>query len=337
MRETEMTDGDESIGQGQRPPTQTGSAGNLSKDEPTDSKDRGGAVSPMFAATVEFFKTTSGQIIGTITGVLVAAVGGWVSPLGDVVKDQLWPENIEISGEIPANEKEKRELRFILQTKSRAGFSGGTVSVSSPDHSVEFFGDTKFIVPATPGSTKVPEPDALAIKPLTSGNHIVRVLVETERGKRFKGELTIVVAGLGVTPFVGSAVSYTGTWRIILNGKNGTMKLVEDTNKNLSGLLTYESGESFKVNPISWTDGTVFFIELSKGLQKIQINGFPCEVSNGAAKWRVLNGKVEIFEDGRPVPYPVKLSSIRERCEQMIEKLDSSSGDGAFEAHIGLK
>jgi hypothetical protein len=263
-----------------------------------------------------FVKTTLGSILAAVVGVLVTAAVSWVTPLGDVVRDWLWQEKVAIGEEVSATEKEVRELRFTLQTKTRGGFSGGTIEVSSPDQSIDFIGNKRFVVQASEGSITVPGENVLKIKPLTSGKHIVRVKLETNRGKRFVGDITVGVAGVVEKPYFGTQNSWTGTWRIIINGENGEMALIEREDSHLSGTTNLEKGGVFKIDSNSWQDGTAFLITLIGAEQRIRLEGFPCDVSSSGKKWRILNGKTAIFEGETSIPAPVALSTLKQRCDK---------------------
>lgn len=284
----------------------------------------------------DFLTSAAGQILTGAVGVMAAAVVSWLTPLGDVIRDWLWQEDIEISEELPAAEKEMRDLRFILLTKTRAGFSGGTITVSSPDQSIQLVGDPRFIAAKSDGSVKVPDPGALKIRPLTAGTHLVHVEVATNRGNSFKGDVKIIVAPRVQRLFLGQKENWTGTWRMVLNGEDGTVTLTDDVNHNLSGTAKLENGVNFRVGPTSWHDGTTFLLLLNNERERMRIKGLPCEVSNTYDKWRVLNGKIEVWNGATRVNRPRALNSIMERCDKMSERLSDTSGDGAFEARIML-
>ena len=291
----------------------------------------------VLTAFLAFVKTTLGSILAAVVGVVVAAAVSWVTPLGDVVRDWLWQEKIAIGEEVSATEKEVREFRFTLQTKTRGGFSGGTIEVSSPDQSIEFIGNKRFVVQASEGSVTVPGENVLKIKPLTSGKHVVRVKLETNRGKQFAGDITVGVAGTVEKPYFGTENSWTGTWRIIINGENGEMALSEREDSHLSGTAKLEKSGAFKIDPNSWQDGTAFLITLIGAEQRIRLEGFPCDVSSSGKKWRILNGKAAIFEGETSIPAPVALSTLKQRCDKWSETLANTPGDGAFEARIIIK
>ena len=284
----------------------------------------------------DFLTSATGQVLTGAVGVLVAAVISWLTPLGDVIRDWLWQEKIEIGEELPAAEKELRELRFILMTKTRAGFSGGTVTVSSPDQSIEFVGDSRFVVAKSDGSVKVPDAGLLKIRPLTAGTHLVHVEVATNRSRSFKGDVRVIVAPRVQRPFLGQKESWTGTWRIVLNGEDGTVTLTDDANHNLSGTAKLDSGVNFHVVPTSWHDGTTFLLLLNGERERMRIQGLPCDISDAYDKWRVLNGKVEVWDGAKRIERPRAFGTIIERCEKAVEKLSNTLGDGTFEARIML-
>lgn len=284
----------------------------------------------------DFLTSATGQILTGAVGAVAAAVISWLTPLGDVIRDWLWQENIEISEELPAAEKELRDLRFVLLTKTRAGFSGGTITVSSADQSIEFVGDSRFIAGKSDGSVKVPDANALKIRPLTAGTHVVHVELTTNRGRDFKGDVKVIVAPRVQRQFLGQEENWTGTWRMALNGEDGTVTLTDNVNRNLSGTAKFDNGVSFQVDPTSWHDGTSFLLLLNGEHERMRIKGLPCEVSNTFDKWRVLNGKVEVWDGATRIERSRPLGTIMERCDKMRERLSDTPGDGVFEARIML-
>lgn len=289
-------------------------------------------------AIATFFQNTTARFATEIFAAFVTVAVGWASPLGDVVKNWLWPERIEITGEIPAQEKELRDFSFVLQTKTQTGFSGGTIKVSSTDGSIEFIGDTRFVVGASTGSVTVPESGQIKIRPLTSGTHIVHVELETNRSKKFEGDIEVAAAARDYGSYVGTEKDWIGTWSISVNGNEGEMELLrDDDSRHLSGTVKLHTGETFKIDPRSWHDGTSFLIRLVGTQETIKIEGLPCTVSKSAGKWRILNGKVSISKDGKSVSRPVNLRTIRQRCDNLFYALRDTPGDGVFEAWITLK
>jgi hypothetical protein len=295
---------------------------------------------PVLGIVTGFFRSTSAKIGAAATAVLIAAVPVWLQPLVDTINDSLWQEEIGFADQIPVSGREhiEQNLSIALQPKTRAGLSGGTIQVSSPDGTIAFAGQTPFSVEASKGAVTVPAPGQLKFTPNAAGTHFIRVVLTTNNGRTFTSDLKIVVTGAETSLYSAQSRVWTGKWHIALDRVQGVMDLAEDRNQHLSGTAEFRDGENYAIAADSWHDGTSFLIYLNGVRKRFVVQGFPCLVTDDQQrKARVLNGRADITAGSNGVRKQVRLGAIVQQCPDMAKNLSETPGDGIFEAFTILQ
>lgn len=283
-----------------------------------------------------FLFSTGGMIAGAVAAALAAAVTGAMSPLGDALRDVIWPEKISVDQDIALVEKRSVPFRLVIADVSRGtGLSGGRVNLRPPDDgAVVLEGPKQFTFPAAAGSISV-APEGLTIEGRLPGKSQILVAILTNRGRRFNGHVDVETAA--TRPIPTNLDFSTGDWLIVLNGHEGALTMQEDPSHRFTGTARFDDGTSYGVK--GWRDGYVFHANFRAAPQSpspataYKVEGNYCESHD----WLIVNAKVVTYQNGAPVPNPAPLQRITQRCPGFPGILAEIDGDGAFMAAVSTK
>jgi hypothetical protein len=277
---------------------------------------------------------------GKVGGVIVAAVGTVITaaltPLGDTLRDTLWPEKITVDQDVSLVEKSSVPLQLVITDASRgSALSGGRVKLQAPDDgAVILHGPNEFTFPAAAGSISV-SPQDLSIEGRLPGKSQIRVWILTNRGRHFSGHVDVVTAATRAMPT--NRDFSTGDWLIVLNGREGALTMNEEPSHRFAGTAKLEDGSTYSVK--GWRDGEAFHADFrppgQTGAQSIayKADGYYCQKTD----WLIVNAKVVTYRDGAPAPNPIPLQTISQRCPGFPDILKDVEGDGAFLATVATK
>ena len=283
-----------------------------------------------------YFSSTAGIVSGAVAAALAAAVTAALSPLGDSMRDMIWPEKIVVDQDMSLAEKKSMPFRLVLTDASRgSGLSGGRVKLQPPDDAaVVLEGPKTFTFPAADGSIVV-APEGLTIEGRLPGKSRVLVSVLTNRGRRFSGHVDVET--IATRPLPTNLDFSTSDWLITLNRRHGGMTVKEDRSHRFGGTAQLDDGTSYAVK--GWRDGDAFHAEFrlsgsaAPGPIAYEIDGHYCEKRD----WLIVNAKVASYRDGVRAPEPVPIQTISQRCPGFPDMLADLDGDGAFSASVATK
>lgn len=278
-----------------------------------------------------FFSSTSGMVSSAVAAALVAGVTAALSPLGDYLRNQLWPEKIAVNQSIAVVERAPAPLRVALTDLSAgSGLSGGRISIREPDDgSVVLHGPSTFSYPEADGSIDLSPEGGPTVEGRVPGRSRLTVTVQTNRGRSFVGHIDVRTTAS--RPTASSKNLSTDAWLILLNRREGAMTLEEKDNR-FTGKATLADEQVFIVK--GWRDGETFHASFYQPGEArtpaYEADGQYCE-KNG---WLIVNARTITYRAGAPVPSPVPLETMRDRCPGFPESLKASEGDGTFFASV---
>jgi hypothetical protein len=277
--------------------------------------------------------STGGMIGGAIAAALVAAVTATMSPLGDALRDRIWPEKISVDQRLSLVEKKSVPLRLIIaDVSSGTGLSGGRVTLRAPDDgAVVLSGPSEFTFGKAEGSISV-VPDGTSIEGRLPGKSRILVNVLTNRGRHFTGRIEVVTAATHAMPT--NLDFSTSDWHIVLNGLDGALTVKEEPSHRFAGTALLEDGSRYAVK--GWRDGDAFHADFRTPTgpsMAYKVDGHYCQKQ----QWLIVNAKVVTYRDGAPAPNPVPIKSISQRCPGFPDILADLDGDGAFMAAVATE
>lgn len=283
-----------------------------------------------------YFSSTAGMISGAVAAALAAAFTAALSPLGDSMRDMIWPEKIVVDQDISLDEKKRVPFRLVVTDVSRGtGLSGGQIKLQAPeDGAVTLQGPTVFAFPAADGSIDV-APEGLTVEGRLPGKSQILVSIVTNRGRRFNGHVDVKTIATRALPT--NLDFSTDDWLIMLNRREGGMTVKEDPSHRFAGTAKLEDGTAYLVK--GWRDGDAFHADFrmsgstAPGPLAYRVDGHYCEKPD----WLIVNAKVVSYRDGVPAPDPVPLLTISQRCPKFPGMLADLDGDGAFFASVATK
>ncbi|WP_375286183.1 hypothetical protein [Sphingomonas sp.] len=289
------------------------------------------AVSTLAERAKAFFSSTAGMIGSAAAAALVAGVTAAMSPIGDYLRNQLWPERIVVDQSIAVVERAPVPLRVALTDLSAgSGLSGGRVSIREPeDGSVVLHGPSTFSYPEAEGSIDLVPEGGPTVEGRVPGRSRLTVTVQTNRGRSFQGHIDVRTTAS--RPVASSKNLSADAWIILLNRREGAMTLHEEGNR-FTGEAEMADDEVFSVK--GWRDGETFHVAFyareQSGHPAYTADGQYCE-KNG---WLIVNAKTITYRAGVPTPNPVPLQTMRERCPGFPASLAPLDGDGTFFASV---
>lgn len=296
------------------------------------SKDTAPKSEPPTGVLSRYFQSTTSQMLAVLTATCVAAVGTIFSPLGDRLRDKLWPENIRIEQTVSTVEGKETPFKVALtDISSGAKISGGRIEISSADGAITIKGPTSFSFEPTDGSADIAPAEGISLTSRKPGESKLDVKVFTNKGKRFSG--TIIVEAAAGEKAKASVGNISGDWRFILNKQEGELTLSEKDYRFIAN-GQFDNGPLLEGS--GWRDGVVFHLKLKQrdGLA-YAAEGIYCETGQKDNHFIVVNAKVVTKMNDNVIKNAMPLETIKQRCEGFSD-LKKSEGDGAFFALVPL-
>lgn len=279
-----------------------------------------------------YFQSTTSQVLAVVTATCVAAVGTVLSPLGDLLRDKLWSENIRIEQTISTVEGRETPFKVALtDISSGAKISGGRIEISSADGAVILKGPSSFSFDPTDGSADIAPTEGISLTSRKPGESKLDVKVFTNKGKSFSG--TIVVKASAGEKAKASVGNISGDWRFILNKQEGELTLLEKDYR-FTAKGQFDNGPVLEGS--GWRDGVVFHLKLKQpDGRTYAAEGIYCETGQKDNHFIVVNAKVVTKMNDDVIKNPTPLETIKQRC-QGFSDVKKNEGDGAFFALVPL-
>jgi hypothetical protein len=282
------------------------------------------------------FSSTTSQVLGYSIPVVLASLGALLSPLGDAVRDGLWPEQFVIEPQVVrVSEGQLVPLSIPLTDHSGRGVSGGRVTIKSRDESVTITRPT-FPFKASEGSIDL---SGAVLRADAPGRRTLDVTVTTGKGTTVSGTIQVDAKASGARP---SYDVWTGEWLVLLNGRQGTLRLTQHNATDFRGTLILSDGKEPMLRVSGWHDGKPFHMDIvaPDGLTYIA-RGVHCEVGT-RQRYATLNGKVERLRGGRLLPLEQPLTDFPAICPPRDgvttqQDLATKAGDGTLYATAALR